>query len=120
VALWIVFVARALALAWAVWWLFFFIVESIVWHTPALQMAPWVAAGLLFVLLALLPWRWEITGGVSLVIAGLATGVAYAVWAPPGLPVAARVATDIVFGLPPLAAGILFLWHHRAAAPVPR
>jgi hypothetical protein len=114
VKLGIVFVARALALLWAVFWLFFFVVESLVWRTPALVMASWVGVGLLFVILPLLPWRREASGGLLLVIAGLLSGVAYVIWAPPGLPLASRVITTVVFSVPPLVAGILFLRHQRA------
>lgn len=109
-----VLIARVLALLWAVFWLFFIVVESLVWRTPALLMASWVGLGLLFLILALLPWRREGTGGLLLAVAGLLVGVAYAIWAPPGLPLASRVITTIVFSGPPLVAGILFLSHHRA------
>ena len=109
-----VFIARALALLWAVFWLFFFVVESLVWRTPTLVMASWAGVGLLFVILAMLPWRKEGIGGLLLVVAGLLIGVAYVVWAPPGLPLASRVITTVVFSGPPVMAGILFLRHHRA------
>ena len=109
-----VFIARALALLWAVFWLFFFVAESLAWRTPALVMASWAGVGLLFVILALVPWRKEWAGGVLLVAAGLLAGVAYAIWAPPGLPLASRAVTTVVFGVPPLVAGVLFLRHHRA------
>ncbi len=105
--------ARALALSWAGFWMFFFVAESWTWHTPVRAALPWVGVGLLFVLLALIPWRWERTGGLLLVVAGLSAGIAYAVWSPP-LPVATRVLTTLVFGAPPLAAGVLFLVCRRA------
>ena len=106
--------ARALALSWAGFWIFFFIAESAWWHTPVRVALPWVGVGLLFVLLALVPWRWERTGGLLLIVVGLSAGVAYTIWSPPRLPVASRVLTTIVFSAPPLAAGILFLMHRRA------
>jgi hypothetical protein len=110
----IVFIARVLALFWAAFWLFFFVAESLAWRTPALVAAPWVALGLLFVILALAPFRWEATGGVLLVAVGLLLGVAYAIWAPPGLPLASRVITIVVLSGPPLGTGILCLRHHGA------
>ena len=110
-----VFIARVLALVWAVFWLSFFIVESLAWRTPALVTLSWTGVGLLFVILALLPWRREGLGGLLLVIVGLAVGLAYVIWAPLGLPLASRVVTTLVFGGPPLVAGILFLSYHRAA-----
>jgi hypothetical protein len=109
-----VFIAHVLALLWAVFWLFVFVAESLVWSTPALVAAPWVGVGLLFVILALAPLRWEVVGGVLLVVVGLLIGVAYAIWAPPGLPLAGRVITIVVLSGPPLVAGILFLRHHGA------
>lgn len=106
--------ARALALSWAGFWMVFFVAESWAWHTPVGAALPWVGVGLLYVLLALVPWRWELTGGLLLVVAGLSSGVAYAIWPPPRLPLASRVLTTVVFGVPPVAAGILFLMHRRA------
>jgi len=101
--------ARALALLWAGFWMFFFVAESWEWHTPVLVALPWVGVGLLFVFLALVPWRWERTGGLVLVIVGLSAGVAYAIWAPPRLPLASRALATLAFSGPPLVAGILFL-----------
>ena len=110
-----VLIARVLAGVWAVFWLFFFVVESLVWRTPAPVMLSWAGLGVLFVMLALLPWRMEGPGGLLLVVTGLLVGLAYAIWAPPGLPLASYVITTVVFGGPPLVAGILFLRHRRAA-----
>lgn len=109
-----VLLARALALAWAGFWLFFFTVESLVWHTPARVMLFWTLVGLLFVLLAAAPWRWEVTGGLLLVVAGLLAGPAYAIWSPPQLTLLSRVITTVLLAGPPLVAGVLFLRHHRA------
>jgi hypothetical protein len=106
--------ARALALLWAGFWMFFFIAESAAWHTPVRVALPWAGVGLLFVCLALVPWRWEMTGGLLLMVVGLSAGAAYAIWSPLRLPIASRVLTTVVFSGPPLAAGILFLMHRRA------
>lgn len=106
------FIARGLAVVWAVFWLFFFIVESWVWHTPPLIAAPWVGAGLLFVTLALLPWRWERGGGRLLVTAGILLGVAYAVLGPKALPATGRAITIVILAGPPIVAGVLFLRQH--------
>ena len=101
--------ARALALLWAGFWMFFFVVESWVWYTPVLVALPWVGLGLLFVFLALVPWRWERTGALLLMLVGLSAGGAYAIWSPPWLPAASRALATIAFSGPPLVAGILFL-----------
>lgn len=107
--------ARVLALMWAGFWMFFFVAESAAWHTPVRTALLWAAVGLLFVCLALVPWRWERIGGILLVLVGLSAGVAYAIWSSPQLPVASRGLTTAVFSAPPLAAGVLFLMHFRAA-----
>jgi hypothetical protein len=109
-----VFIARVLTLLWALFWLVFFIAESLAWRTPVLVAAPWVGVGLLFALLALVPFRWEGAGGVLLVVLGVLVGPAYAIWTPPGLPLASRVITVLVLSGPPLGTGILFLRHHVA------
>lgn len=106
-------IARALTLSWAGFWIFFFAAESWAWHTPLRVALPWMGLGLLFVFLALVAWRWELTGGLLLVVVGLLAGVAYAIWSPPRLPVVSRILTTVVFSVPPLTAGILFLMHRR-------
>lgn len=103
--------ARALAAAWAGFWLVFFVAESWAWHTPLPMALPWIGLGLLFAILAWLPWRWRRAGGLLLTLAGLSAGVAYSIWPPPGLPVANRVLTTIALSGPPVAAGLLFLTH---------
>lgn len=107
--------ARALALSWAGFWLFFFLAESAAWHAPVRVALLWAGVGLLLVCLALVPGRWEMTGGLLLVVVALSAGVAYAIWPPPQLPVVSRVLTTVVFSGPPLAAGILFLMHRWGA-----
>jgi len=106
--------ARALALLWAGFWLFFFAVEAWVWRTPSRVLSFWCCVGLLFMVLALLPWRWEMTGGVALLVMGLLIGMAYAIWSPPRLPVSSVVITTTVLSGPPLLAGILLLLHQRS------
>lgn len=100
--------ARALALLWAGFWMLFIAVESAVWHTPWSSALPWVGVGLLFVFSSLVPWRWEMIGGLLLIVVGLSAGVAHAIWWP------SRPLTTVVFSAPPVAAGILFLAHHRS------
>jgi len=109
-----VLIARALALLWAGFWLFFFVAEAWAWRTPARGVVSWGGVGLLFVILALLPWRWEVAGGLALLVLGLLIGVAYPIWSPPRLPLASRVITTVALSGPPLVAGIVFLAHHRA------
>jgi ABC-type arginine/histidine transport system permease subunit len=78
---------------------------------------------LLFVILALVPWRWEVTGGLLLVVMSVIVGVTYAIASAAivrqdgsRLPFAVRVITTVVFTGSPLVAGTLFLVHHRSLA----
>lgn len=105
--------ARALALLWAGFWMFFFVVESWSWHTPLGHALLWAGAGLLFILLALIPWRWERLGGILLVVVGFAAAVAYAIWSPASLPAPSRLLTALLMGGPPIAAGTILLMHHH-------
>ena len=105
--------ARVMALLWAGFWTFFFIAESVVWHTPLYRMTNWLFLGLVFVMLALVAWRWEVAGGLMLIAAGVLAVLAYAVWAPRELSLASRVTTLVTFGVPPAGAGALFLIHHH-------
>jgi hypothetical protein len=107
----LVLAARALALLWAGFWLFFVIAESWVCHTPVPMALPWVAMGLVFLFLAILPWRWERMGGLLPVMVGLSAEVAYAIWSPARLLVGIRVLTTVLLAGPPLTAGIVFLTH---------
>jgi hypothetical protein len=108
------YLARALALLWAGFWMFFFIVESLAWGASLDRTAIWVAVGVVFVILALAAWRWEVGGGLALVAAGLAAALAYAIWGPRELSFTSRMTTLLAFGLPPVAAGALFLMHHHS------
>jgi hypothetical protein len=103
----LVALARGLALFWAGFWMFFFVTESVAWHTSVSVALPWVGVGSLFLLVALTPWRWELTGSLLLIVVGLSAGAAHALWWP------GRVLTTVAFMAPPIAAGILFLIHHR-------
>jgi len=107
------YLARALSLLWAGFWTFFFVAESLAWRTPLGRMTIWVALGLAFVILALVAWRWEVTGGLALMAVGVLAALAYGIWGPRELSVPTRVTTLLAFGLPPVTAGVLFLMHHH-------
>ena len=106
--------ARVVAILWAGFWCYFFVAESIA-SASALGIAiAWISVGLLFVALALVPWRWERVGGLLLVTAGTLLLIAYAIWPPAHLTSGARAITALILGVPPLLAGMLFLLHRRA------
>jgi hypothetical protein len=119
-----VYSARALALLWAGFWVFFFVGSVMVEPTPGHVIAVGPVVLLLFVTLALVPWRWEAAGGLLLVVMSLPIGVTYAIASASivrrdgsRLPLDIRALTTLVFTGPPLVAGILFLIHrHRIAS----
>lgn len=117
--LWMVYGARALALLWAGFWIFFFVASVVVEGVSGHVILVGALVLLLFVILALVPWRWEATGGLLLVVMSLVIGVTYAIASAAivrsdgsRLPLAVRAITTVVFTGPPLLAGILFLRHH--------
>jgi len=105
--------ARVLALLWAGFWTCFFLAESLAWHTPVNRMTIWLCVGVIFLALALVAWRWEVAGGLMLIAAGVLAAAAYAIWGPRQLSLASRVATLVIFAVPPAAAGALLLIHHH-------
>lgn len=115
--------ARGLALLWAGFWIFFVVASVIVEGASGLTIAFWSGVLLLFVILALVPWRWEVAGGRLLVVMSLLVGVTYAIASAAivrsdgsQLTFLTRVIGTITFAVPPLVAGILFLLHHRSLA----
>ena len=121
---WMVYGARALALLWAGFWIVFFVGSVMVEPTYPRAVLVGSLVLLLFVILALVPWRWEAAGGLLLVAMSLLIGAAYAIASASffrrndgsrlSLPV--RAITTLLFAAPPLVAGILFLLHHHRMA----
>lgn len=98
--------ARALAGAWAFFWLFYGLPFGgiTIGHTTLHPMIP----GLAFVALFLAAWRWEFVGGSLLVLAGLHLAVYYPLYLHSR---DAATVTIVTLGLaaPPLSAGLLQL-----------
>jgi len=107
------YLARAFALLWAGFWMFFFLAESLVWHTPLGRMTIWVAVGVAFAIIALMAWRWEVAGGLALMVVGVLAALAYGIFGPLEVSVSTRVTALLSFGIPPVTAGALFLMHHH-------
>jgi len=112
------YLARALALLWAGFWTFFFIAESLAWHTPLGRVTTWVAVALASVIVALMPWRREVSGGLALIVVGVLAALTYAIFGPRELSLATRVTTLLAFGVPSVTAGALFLIHHHGVTRV--
>lgn len=99
---WLTISGRALALAWALWWTLFGLMEGIgegigligaVMHT--------IMPGAIFLLAAVLGWRWEPWGTIPLFVLGA--------WALLAYDFARTVDGLLVLSLPPVAAGGLLL-----------
>jgi hypothetical protein len=119
---WMVYGARALALLWAGFWVFFFVGSVMVEPTYPRALVVGSVVLLLFAILALVPWRWEAARGLLLVIMSLLIGATYAIASASffrrndgsRLPLVVRAIGTLSFAGPPLVAGILFLLHrHR-------
>ena len=107
------FSARLLALAWAGFWMFFFVAESVATHAPLRIALPWIGFGLFLCFVALLPWRREAAGGFLLAGLGVTGGIAYGIWRPTGLRTVTIILTILVVTAPSLTAGSLFLLDHQ-------
>jgi hypothetical protein len=90
------------ALVWAGWWTIFGLVGGIGEGLDAAGVAMHTAVpGLLFLLAAVIAWRWELPGAVLLAVAGIATVSVYGfARTPEGF---------LLLTLPPLLAAGLFL-----------
>ena len=109
----VAFSARAIALLWAAFWMYFFIAETLSTGTGISSGFRWFVLGLLFLVLALIPWRWEIAGAWCLAAVAVIVGAAYAIWSPKHLSAGVKIETTILFSVPPLLAGFLFFAHRR-------
>ena len=109
--------AQILMVVAIVFWLWFGVGSAVVERGGA---ANWVLHLLLpagiFVLSTLLAWRWEAVGGALLAVEGLAA-TGFVLWAlvVGRISASGSVLMSLTLGLPPLAAGILFLYHRRLA-----
>jgi hypothetical protein len=106
--------ARALGLLWAGFWTYFFVAESSATGAPLRIAIVGSGTCLLSIVLALVPWRWEKTGGLLLIAVALAVGAVYAILAPSHLTTGVKALTTAMLAVPPLIAGIFFLLHRRA------
>lgn len=122
---WMRYIARALTVIWAGFWTFFLVSGTLLDPlSGAMTTGRWEEAlpallkiVLLFVVPAAIPWLWEAVGGIVCVVAGFVLPI-YVVLPLPDAPLSQIIGTSLLFGLPPLVAGILFLaswWRSRRA-----
>jgi len=99
---WMIYVARGIALLWALWWTLFGLLSGIAEGYDWLGIFRHAAVpGLVFLLVAVIAWRWEIIGGILLLLASVATLI--------GFPFTRTLEGFLTLFLPPLVAGGLFI-----------
>jgi hypothetical protein len=108
--------AHLILMLWAGAWAPFLISEAFAWRTVIGNTVLWMALGVLFVLLALVPLRWEPQGGALLMVCGLSLLLAYRLWPPTQLRPATQALLALLLALPPLFTGLLFF--SRRARPI--
>jgi hypothetical protein len=102
--------ARGLTVLWALFWTWFGLASGFAEQLPGSAIAAHAALpGLLFLLLAVIAWRWEFTGGVLLIIAGLNLVVYYPLAFGDRFPQTMVVATTLMLAVPPIVGGLMFL-----------
>jgi hypothetical protein len=99
---WMRYGARGIALIWAGWWTLFgllagigegYDLSGVFLHT--------LVPGLVFLAAAVIAWRWEVIGGILLLLEGSGTLIMF--W------FARTIEGFATLALPPLVAGLLFL-----------
>jgi hypothetical protein len=111
---WPRYIARAGALLWAGWWTLFGLLSGIgEGLEPGGIFMHTLMPGLLFLALAVIAWRWEVPGGILLLLAGL--------WSLDMFWFARTPQGFLLLALPPLLAGLLLLidwgWARTMRAP---
>ena len=109
------YTARVLALLWAGIWACFLIAEAMRLRAAGRGYLPWVGMGVLFVIVAFVPWRWQRMGGYLLLALGLVLGIDYELFAPPHLSAAMQALIVLTLSVPPVISGTLFLLRWRPA-----
>jgi hypothetical protein len=105
-------VARTLAAVWAAGCVFVVLREAMSGTSDTSGVGPSLTIGLSIVILpalAVLPWRWETTGGVLLILAGLVPTAFLVVASIGGGSDTAVLVASALIGLTPIVAGALFL-----------
>lgn len=108
------YIARALALIWAGWWAFFGPASALVEGLDRVGVLIHTAMpGLVFLVSAIIAWKWETVGGVLLVLEGIMVLIAHAAMTYGRFPLLTIIFVLLAMALPPWVAGILFLANWR-------
>jgi hypothetical protein len=115
IAKWMRGIAVVLALSWAGFWTFFGIASGIAERvSPVGVLYHSIFPGLIFLVSAIVAWRWGFIGGILLIVESLLVFVAYPIMFGQ-MPLLIMVFTLLTLALPPLIAGLLFLVSHRTS-----
>lgn len=105
---WMRWTARVLSLAWGGWWTFFGLASGIGEKMNAAGILLHAAVpGLIFLALAIVAWKWELAGGIIVLIIGLVLFLTYPLVM--RMPPTVVVTVLLMLALPPLVAGVLFV-----------
>lgn len=115
---WVLYAARALSLLWAGFWLWFGIASGIGEGLTPFGVFMHTVPGIVCLIPALIAWKWERPGSWVLVLFAVLIAVLYLYLFRHRLTLPVRLLTAALLSLPPLAAGLLYLWHlHRIHRP---
>lgn len=102
------YLARAVALIWAGWWVLFGLASAFSEGiSPTGVLLHTAVPGLIFLLSAVIAWRWDVIGRNLLIGEGLLIFIAYPAVALGQISLISIVVVLITMALPPLIAGIL-------------
>lgn len=118
---WMRYVARALTLLWAGWWIFFGVATVVSEEFSPTGVSILVCYTLIFLASAAIPWFWEAIGAVILVFEGVIVLVGYPMMTFSHFPPSTILFVVLTMALPPLVAGFLFLacWRKSRTSRIP-
>ena len=102
------YMARAVALIWALWWTYFGFASGLGERLSVGAVFLHAALpGLVFLAVAVFAWRYEAIGGLVLVMLGLFVCIAYPLKTCERFPLGTILFVVATMGLPPLLSGVL-------------
>ena len=110
---WQNYAARIIAGLWAGFWIFFALSHIVGIGITAADLM--IVAGFTFVFLAsaLIPWRWEMSGGILLLVEGMIIGIFYPIMVRDNFSIQTIIFIELTLALPPVLAGFLFVIHKK-------
>ena len=119
---WMCYIARAVALIWAGWWIYFGVASAIFERFNLLGILIYATKpGLIFLVSAIIAWRWQVIGSIVLMLEGFLILIVYPVMYR-HLSLSTIIFTLLTLALPPLTAGFLFLvsWRKLKMTEIPQ